>query len=90
MVYELVVPGPGKGDAITQLIRERRLTRVLVAGDDLADDEAFRIVRGLEVDSVLIAVASPEAPSTLVELADISVDSPAELVAFLRELAARI
>jgi trehalose 6-phosphate phosphatase len=86
LVAELVVPGPKKGDAIRQLVKERGLRSVLVAGDDLADVESFEVVRELDVDSIAIAVLSEEAPQRLIDAADETVKSPAELVDLLREL----
>jgi trehalose 6-phosphate phosphatase len=86
LVAELVVPGPKKGDALRDLVAERELRSVLVAGDDLADVEAFDVVRQLDVRAVCVAVASEEAPQRLVEGSDITVDRPEELVALLGKL----
>jgi trehalose 6-phosphate phosphatase len=86
MVVELTPPGPGKGEAIRDLIVERGLRRVLVAGDDVADAEAFGIVRQMEAESVLVAVRSEESPSSLTSEADIVVDDPGSLVRILGEL----
>jgi trehalose 6-phosphate phosphatase len=88
MVVELITPGPGKGDAIATLIAERALDRVLVAGDDWGDLEAFRLLRESGVDATIVAVVSEEAPPGLTDHADLVLRGPAELVAFLRELGA--
>lgn len=86
MVFDLIVPGPGKGEAITSLLAERSLRRALVAGDDLGDVEAFEMLRASDVEAVIVAVASPEAPPDLAEQADIVVGGPAELVRLLERL----
>jgi trehalose 6-phosphate phosphatase len=88
MVCDLLVPGPGKGDAIASLIAERSLRCALVAGDDVADVEAFRMLKGGDVQTVVVAVSSAEAPEGLGEHADLLVDGPAELTSFLRLLEA--
>jgi len=74
-----------KGTAVTQLLREAGLERALYAGDDTTDVDAFRALDGLEL-GVRVAVSSDEAPSDLVESADIVVESPAELLTVLRRL----
>jgi trehalose 6-phosphate phosphatase len=76
-----------KGTAIAALLGESGARLGLYAGDDTTDLDAFRGLReaGLEL-AVCVAVASPEAPATLLEAADIAVDSPAELVALIRRL----
>jgi trehalose 6-phosphate phosphatase len=86
-VVELVVPGPGKGDAMVALANERDLSTVFVAGDDVADLEAFEMVRALPVRSVIAAVASTEAPDGLNDGADVVLDGPAELVDLLAGVA---
>lgn len=86
MVYELIVPGPHKGDVICSLIDERSLDRVLVAGDDFGDLDAFAAVRGTGVDAVVAAVISDEAPPGLTEHADLVFGGPIELVRFMHEL----
>lgn len=86
LVVELIRPGPKKGDAVAALVSEKRLTRVLIAGDDVADLEAFRWARSSQIPGVLVAVSSEEAPPTLEGAADLVVDGPADVVAFLREL----
>jgi trehalose 6-phosphate phosphatase len=87
MVVELVVPGPGKGDAILDLIAERGLLRVLVAGDDWGDLDAFIALRQHGHDAVIVAVSSEEAPPGLADQADLVVAGPPQLVALLAQLA---
>jgi trehalose 6-phosphate phosphatase len=86
-VFELVVPGPAKGDAVTALIEQHRLSRALVAGDDWGDLDAFGSVRSTGVEAVIVAVSSDEAPPDLESEADLIVDGPPALVALLSELA---
>jgi trehalose 6-phosphate phosphatase len=74
-----------KGTAVTQLLADAGLRRALYAGDDTTDVDAFRALDGLEV-GVRVAVSSDEAPSELVEAADLVVDSPGELLRLLSRL----
>ena len=74
-----------KGTAVTQLLGETGLKRALYAGDDTTDVDGFRALDDLEL-GIRIAVSSDEAPSELVEAADIVVESPAELLALLARL----
>lgn len=87
LVAELVQPGPGKADAIATIVAEHELSTLLVAGDDVADLEAFAWARDADATSVLVAVTSEEAPPGLEATGDVVVDGPAELVALLRRLA---
>ncbi len=90
LVVELVRPGPKKGDAIATLVAERELTTILIAGDDVADLEAFEWARTAEIRSVLVAVSSEEAPPMLAAASDLVVSGPTEVVKFLRELVAAV
>jgi trehalose 6-phosphate phosphatase len=89
-VIELVPPGrPLKGAAVERLVGERALEAALVAGDDLADLDAFAAgdrlaARGRTVAKV--AVRGPETPAELLAAADVIVDGPAGLVDLLRSL----
>jgi trehalose 6-phosphate phosphatase len=74
-----------KGTAVRQLLEDAGLSHALYAGDDTTDLDAFRALDGLEL-GVRVAVSSDEAPSELVEAADIVVDSPAELLTLLDRL----
>jgi trehalose 6-phosphate phosphatase len=86
LVAELVQPGPGKAEAAATLAAEYELSALLLAGDDVADLEAFEWARSAEATTVLVAVASEEAPPGLEAAADLVVDGPRELVALLRRL----
>lgn len=90
LVVELVRPGPKKGDAVATLSSERALKTLLLAGDDVADVQAFEWARSADVRSVLVGVGSEEAPPSLEAMADLVVNEPGELVAFLKRLAAAL
>jgi len=74
-----------KGTAVTQLLEEAGLRRALYAGDDTTDLDAFRALDGLEV-GIRVAVSSDEAPSELIDAADVVVNSPVELLTLLSRL----
>jgi trehalose 6-phosphate phosphatase len=89
-VVELVPPDrPLKGGAVERLAGEWALEAALVAGDDLADLDAFAALdrlaaRGLE--TVKVAVRSEETPDELVVGADVVVEGPGGLVELLLAL----
>jgi trehalose 6-phosphate phosphatase len=87
LVVELVRPGPHKGDAVAAIASEFELEALLVAGDDVADLEAFVWARAAPLRSVTIGVASEEAPPDLAALSDLVVSGPRELLGILRRLA---
>jgi trehalose-phosphatase len=85
-ILEVLPPvGSHKGTAVRRLLEERGLRRGLAAGDDTTDVDSFAALDGLEV-AVRVAVASPEAPSALLDAADIRVDSTGEFLELLRRL----
>jgi len=85
-VLEVVPPiDASKGTAVRRLLSDRRLQRALYAGDDTTDLDAFDALEELEL-GVRIAVASAEGPVALLERADITVETPAELLVLLRRL----
>lgn len=76
-----------KGTVVERYTAEA--TAALFAGDDLGDLTGFDALDALSkrgVHTVRVAVASDEAPSELMERADIVVGSPRELVELLRSL----
>ena len=85
-VLEVLPPvSSNKGTAVRRLLEERGLTRALAAGDDTTDLDSFAELRGLEV-ALRVAVASPEAPSALLEAADLVLGSTDDFLALLRRL----
>jgi phosphoglycolate phosphatase-like HAD superfamily hydrolase len=86
LVCEVVRPGPGKADAVAAIASEYGVDTVLVAGDDVADLEVFDWARNAPIRSVVVGVASEEAPPSLEAKADLIVDGPHELLDFLRRL----
>ncbi len=85
-ILEVLPPvGSHKGTAVRRLLEERELRRALAAGDDTTDLDSFAALTGLEV-AVRVAVASAEAPSALLEAADLVVESTDEFLAILRRL----
>ncbi len=76
-----------KGTAVRALVRDAGVSRVLFAGDDTTDLDAFRGLReaGLEL-AVCVAVASAEGPPELQEQADVVVGGTEELLELLRQL----
>jgi trehalose-phosphatase len=85
-VLEVLPPvGSHKGTAVRRLLEERGLRRALAAGDDTTDIDSYAALDGLEV-AVRVAVASAEAPSALLDAADLVVESTDEFLALLRRL----
>jgi trehalose 6-phosphate phosphatase len=85
-ILEVLPPvGSNKGTAVRGLLGERGLRRALAAGDDTTDIDSFAALDDLDV-SVRVAVTSVEAPSALLDAADLVVDSPDEFLALLRRL----
>ena len=88
LVLELRAPGTDKGRAIESLLAGSDLETVVYAGDDRGDLAAFSAVERLRAGGgagLVIVVGA--APSELAERADLAVDSPADLVAWLSSLA---
>ena len=85
-ILEVLPPvGSHKGTAVRRLLDEHGLRRALAAGDDTTDIDSFAALDGLEV-AVRVAVASAEAPSALLDAADIRVESTEEFLTLLRQL----
>ena len=89
-VIELVPPDrPLKGGAVERLAGEWALEAALVAGDDLADLDAFDALDRLAERGLLtlkVAVRGEETPEELLDRADIVVEGPARLVELLGRL----
>jgi trehalose-phosphatase len=85
-VLEVLPPvGSHKGTAVRRMLEERDLRRALAAGDDTTDIDSFAALDGLDV-AVRVAVTSSEAPSALLDAADVVVESTGEFLALLRRL----
>jgi trehalose 6-phosphate phosphatase len=85
-VLEVLPPvGSNKGTAVRALLAGAGLSRVLVAGDDTTDLDAFRAVEELE-HKVRVAVLSDESPTLLAEHAETVLSSTDEFLKLLRRL----
>jgi trehalose 6-phosphate phosphatase len=91
MVLDFVPAGRGrKGAAVEKLVKARVLKAVLYAGDDLADVEAFEVLKNLAaqgITTVAVAVRSAETPAGLLDAASVVVEGPGGLIDLLRQLA---
>ncbi|HEX4017280.1 MAG TPA: trehalose-phosphatase [Frankiaceae bacterium] len=89
---ELRPPGYEKGGALLRFTSERASKMVLFVGDDLGDLPAFDALDQLRAQGIAgLGVVSDSAEVTgLRERADLLLDGPPAVVAFLRELAARL
>jgi trehalose 6-phosphate phosphatase len=83
-VLELSPPGAGKAAAMPALCAGA--DAALLAGDDLADAEAFAAAAGLGVPLVRVAVLGPETPDELVAVTELMVDGPEGLLDLLHSL----
>jgi trehalose 6-phosphate phosphatase len=89
LVVEVRAPGMDKGAAVRALAGELDAGALAFVGDDLGDVEAFRAVielRGRGLPGLLVCSGSEE-QRALVELADVVVDGPDGVMAFLARLA---
>ncbi|HEY3461950.1 MAG TPA: trehalose-phosphatase [Gaiellaceae bacterium] len=85
-ILEVLPPvGSHKGTAVRRLLEKRGLRRALAAGDDTTDIDSFAALDGLDV-ALRVAVTSPEAPSALLDAADLVVGSTDEFLSLLRRL----
>jgi trehalose-phosphatase len=85
-LLEVLPPvGSNKGTAVRHLLDGAGLTRVLVAGDDTTDLDAFRAVETLE-HKVRVAVLADESPTLLAEHAELVLGSTGEFLELLRLL----
>ncbi len=88
-VIELRAPGVDKGQALRSLVGEIGARQVIFAGDDLGDLPAFDAVEELRhsgIGGLLICSASTE-QDALVSRADLVLDGPDAVAAWLEELA---
>jgi trehalose 6-phosphate phosphatase len=88
-VLEIRAPGFDKGDALRQLVDEKKVGQIIFAGDDLGDLPAFRAVeqlRGEGVPGLLLCSASHE-EDALSDMADLSLCGPQGVAEWLTQLA---
>jgi trehalose 6-phosphate phosphatase len=79
-----------KGDAVRKVLASSGARSVVAAGDDLGDLAAFAAAAQLAAaggDGLRVAVRSAEAPPELLAQADLVVEGPPGLLAFLERLA---
>jgi len=91
MVIELRPPVDlDKGTSVRALAQQRGLASALYLGDDLTDVDAFRALRHLRAEGgclgVAVAVSHAEAPAALLEAADVTLPSVAEVPRFIEWL----
>ena len=92
-VLELRPPGVDKGLAVRRLVEEVGATVAVYVGDDLGDLPAFAAVEALrETGGAGLTVASVggDAPPELAARADVVLEGPHAVVAFLTDLAAAL
>jgi trehalose-phosphatase len=87
-VLELRPPGMDKGAALRAFVAERAAKTVLYAGDDLGDLPAFDAVEELREQGIagVTVCSSSDEVTVLAERADVVVDGPAGIAAFLTTL----
>ena len=93
MVINLLPPlTVTKGSAVAWLAREYALERLVYVGDDVTDAHAFRALRTLRdrqgIETLAIGVVGPETPTSVRQLADLSVptvDGVADILCGLLE-----
>lgn len=88
-VWEIRAPGIDKGDALRSIVAETGVQTVIFAGDDLGDLPAFEAVQQLRAEGtpgLLICSASHE-EDALTERADLVLDGPSGVAAWLDRLA---
>ncbi len=87
------VGGGGKGAAVASILAEDGVDRVVYAGDDRTDVDAFRRLAELRdagelVTAIRVGVLSAEGPPEVAEESDVTVEGPAgwlEILAWLAE-----
>ena len=92
---ELVAPiGIDKGSVVRSWAEASDIERVAFFGDDVSDLPAFaaidELVRSGAITGLKIAVTGPEAPTDLIDHADLVLSSPEEAVTLLVSLADRL
>jgi trehalose 6-phosphate phosphatase len=91
-VLEIRAAGSDKGGALRRLLAETDARQLVFGGDDLGDLPAFETVAALREEGVpgLLVCSASHEEDALRERADVVVEGPAGVAAWLRDLAARI
>jgi trehalose 6-phosphate phosphatase len=90
-ILELAPAGrPRKGGAVERIARDRDLEAVLFAGDDVGDLDAFAALdrlRACGLWTCAVAARGPDTPPEVAAAADLVVDGPMGMAAFLAQIA---
>ncbi|HEU0214956.1 MAG TPA: trehalose-phosphatase [Jiangellaceae bacterium] len=89
-VLELRPPGVDKGTSLRRLVADAAARSVTFVGDDLGDLAAVSALRSLDVAGLVVCSDSAESPPLLRSEADLVVDGPDGVVAFLAGVADRM
>jgi trehalose 6-phosphate phosphatase len=89
-VLELRPPGIDKGTTLRGLVADTAVRTVVFVGDDLGDLAAVDALRSIDVMSLVVCSDSTESPAALRREADLVVDGPDGVVAFLAAVADHI
>ena len=82
--------GSHKGDAVERLLeRGEGINRVLYAGDDMTDVDAFERLDSLATEALKVAVGGDETPAAVTGPADLTIDGVPAMHALLEQLAGR-
>ena len=92
MVVEVRASGMDKGSAVRNLQKQMHADAMVFVGDDLGDLEAFDAVADLRRGGMVgfLVCSGSDEQHALVEKADLVVDGPDGVVAFLHQLAADV
>ncbi len=92
MVVEVRASGMDKGNAVRSLQKQLHADAMVFVGDDLGDLEAFDAVADLRRRGMVgfLVCSGSDEQQALVEKADLVVDGPDGVVAFLHQLAADV
>jgi trehalose 6-phosphate phosphatase len=92
-VLEVRPPGVDKGLAVRRLLAEADAHIVVYLGDDLGDLPAYDAVDAVRAEGgggLTVASLGADAPGELADRADLVLDGPSAVVAFLADLAAAL
>lgn len=91
-VLEIRAPGIDKGEALIDLVAERRARHVIFAGDDLGDLPAFRAVERLRTQGLtgLLVCSASHEEDALTSMSDLIVEGPQGVAEWLTGLAASL